>query len=464
MRGKRRRLGFRHRLLRIIPAHAGQTLSVLKASISTPDHPRTCGANPMTIEPMSTQSGSSPHMRGKRTQWTRRSVRRRIIPAHAGQTRNRHGRNSTKTDHPRTCGANGSGRACNAPFAGSSPHMRGKRPRAASHAPTQRPRTDHPRTCGANGKPATATREGYGSSPHMRGKPAVLRSERGAQRIIPAHAGQTPWGMARRSGTSDHPRTCGANSGAGLWFSQDSGSSPHMRGKLTVLSPSLARQRIIPAHAGQTPAAIGRSGCQPDHPRTCGANPYITNGVVRWHGSSPHMRGKQTPPAIHAKRPRIIPAHAGQTRQNTHHEPGCADHPRTCGANLDGGVETAWLGGSSPHMRGKRGLLTEGDIVDGIIPAHAGQTFYRPPAHHGRPDHPRTCGANSSRSNTSTFKNGSSPHMRGKPARLAPPVARSRIIPAHAGQTPMLLPRPMKNPDHPRTCGANWIMVLPKSM
>ena len=53
---------------------------------SVPDHPRACGANGGDDAPVAVELGSSPRMRGKPVGFLRNTVRLRIIPAHAGQT------------------------------------------------------------------------------------------------------------------------------------------------------------------------------------------------------------------------------------------------------------------------------------------------------------------------------------------------------------------------------------------
>ena len=126
MRGK---LGGTLRTLksqRIIPAHAGQTRTLNSGSTVVKDHPRTCGANLLSTPGPSVRIGSSPHMRGKHRAGRRRPDVLRIIPAHAGQTfpANRH--RSASSDHPRTCGANYMGSVLMVTHTGSSPHMRGK--------------------------------------------------------------------------------------------------------------------------------------------------------------------------------------------------------------------------------------------------------------------------------------------------------------------------------------------------
>ena len=106
MRGKRRWVSERSWCLRIIPAHAGQTTGPSNRPGARTDHPRTCGANLLGSLKVRHEGGSSPHMRGKQMRCCPGHVVLRIIPAHAGQTIDDFRRYATSADHPRTCGAN----------------------------------------------------------------------------------------------------------------------------------------------------------------------------------------------------------------------------------------------------------------------------------------------------------------------------------------------------------------------
>ena len=167
MRGKLRTSVVGVELDRIIPAHAGQTRMSPSNSSRRTDHPRTCGANILPGATAGTACGSSPHMRGKQIMVAGARALVRIIPAHAGQTFRPSYGGGIRPDHPRTCGANQVRGHHRRRRGGSSPHMRGKRPlrilstmRARiipAHAGQTSPSTgpshlaaDHPRTCGAN--------------------------------------------------------------------------------------------------------------------------------------------------------------------------------------------------------------------------------------------------------------------------------------------------------------------------
>ena len=87
MRGKHRVIVAQVHRARIIPAHAGQTCLLSGVEACWSDHPRACGANWRRVPPISMPRGSSPRMRGKLLCFLVPSPVLRIIPAHAGQTR-----------------------------------------------------------------------------------------------------------------------------------------------------------------------------------------------------------------------------------------------------------------------------------------------------------------------------------------------------------------------------------------
>ena len=193
-----------------------------------------------------------------------------------------------------------------------------------------------------------------------------------------------------------------------------SGSSPRMRGKPLRHHPKRPPLRIIPAHAGQTVRCRRRCRWRSDHPRACGANGQIVDGVHCCSGSSPRMRGKPSARGMGSAHTRIIPAHAGQTQSRPHPRHPATDHPRACGANNHGRFQITHRTGSSPRMRGKRGFRHLRKDTVRIIPAHAGQTPLVLPTVPLGTDHPRACGANPRCSASRNRYCGSSPRMRGK--------------------------------------------------
>ena len=255
----------------------------------------------------------------------------------------------------------------------------------------------------------------------------------------------------------DHPRSCGANqSTASRKLSGEiPGSSPLVRGQLRRGEWGLPRQRIIPARAGPTCIIYGVSHDTPDHPRSCGANiafPHSKPGVF---GSSPLVRGQLSVEFSTQGRLRIIPARAGPTCSSILYAVTTSDHPRSCGANCPTGRHTLPAAGSSPLVRGQREVNGALPANFRIIPARAGPT--RDPFVFSLPirDHPRSCGANTHLVASFRRKCGSSPLVRGQLTSLSYPVLRQRIIPARAGPTFGIRFISRWAADHPRSCGAN---------
>ena len=87
----------------------------------------------------------------------------------------------------------------------------------------------------------------------MRGTRNVCTNFERGQRIIPAHAGNTNEMIFNVVDARDHPRACGEHQLRVLNSSYKAGSSPRMRGTLSVTPSAVRLSGIIPAHAGNTP-------------------------------------------------------------------------------------------------------------------------------------------------------------------------------------------------------------------
>ena len=112
---------------RLIPAYAGKTAYPSSHYRQHPAHPRVCGENPARNAPTGRRAGSSPRMRGKQNARYPELNAMGLIPAYAGKTFSRLvGRDSTRA-HPRVCGENSRSDQDILDGAGSSPRMRGKR-------------------------------------------------------------------------------------------------------------------------------------------------------------------------------------------------------------------------------------------------------------------------------------------------------------------------------------------------
>ena len=125
MRGTLRFASVHRRLVRFIPAHAGNTLIDSLSCVNYKVHPRACGEHAQHRGPGGAAAGSSPRMRGTLITKSSAPAAIRFIPAHAGNTPWHTNATKSKTVHPRACGEHmgAAGRHLK-PF-GSSPRMRG---------------------------------------------------------------------------------------------------------------------------------------------------------------------------------------------------------------------------------------------------------------------------------------------------------------------------------------------------
>ena len=191
---------------------------------------------------------------------------------------------------------------------------------------------DHPRVCGEHHRSTSNPAPTAGSSPRMRGTQSRRSRNEHRPRIIPAYAGNTP---------AAYPLLIG-----GI------GSSPRMRGTLATSAAAVAKARIIPAYAGNTAFICTPLKLMTDHPRVCGEHIKLRVLIPRNVGSSPRMRGTRRRISLPCERNRIIPAYAGNTPCGPLKGTRLSDHPRVCGEHVVPGQIIAQRLGSSPRMRG----------------------------------------------------------------------------------------------------------------
>ena len=109
------------------------------------------------------------------------------------------------------------------------------------------------------------------------------------------------------------------------------GSSPLSRGILYLVGRVNARDRIIPALAGNTEKTLWTPPCSPDHPRSRGEY-YASEWVnATTEGSSPLSRGILGHDPLTRTPHGIIPALAGNTAFDENVIPDLTDHPRSRG-------------------------------------------------------------------------------------------------------------------------------------
>ena len=192
---------------------------------------------------------------------------------------------------------------------------------------------------------------------------------------------------------------------------------------------------LIPAHAGKTRQDRASYAGSWAHPRSRGENSVMRSFLPVGMGSSPLTRGKHQRRVLPADYRGLIPAHAGKTRSCSSNPPARGAHPRSRGENSSWDHSRTMFRGSSPLTRGKHALATVFATRRGLIPAHAGKTFFSALSAVLIWAHPRSRGENHRCYDPRLGSRGSSPLTRGKRADELAPVNLVRLIPAHAGKT-----------------------------
>ena len=251
-----------------IPACAGEPSRTAARNPLPRVYPRVCGGTKIVIRNQTTKQGLSPRVRGNLLTDLSVGLHQRSIPACAGE-----------------------------------PHYI---PLLAAIVRV------YPRVCGGT---VRAFGVGYhvdGLSPRVRGNPQPAQGDDGIRRSIPACAGEPPPPGSPLSASWVYPRVCGGTRCRCRSGLRTRGLSPRVRGNP---SPSHSRNHSpgsIPACAGE-PAGVGR---QRDggavYPRVCGGTNGMRANAYYRDGLSPRVRGNRHPPAQHHRRPRSIPACAGE--------------------------------------------------------------------------------------------------------------------------------------------------------
>ncbi len=231
---------------------------------------------------------------------------------------------------------------------------------------------DHPRVCGERFGSLSIGFCFTGSSPRVRGTGHPRQSPASGERIIPACAGNGMKVCFSLMTPADHPRVCGERSSFPSWSCVSCGSSPRVRGTGRMKEFQPGAERIIPACAGNGSVTGWPRVPRSDHPRVCGERARANGPRVRGAGSSPRVRGTAGGESVVVGPPRIIPACAGNGCQPYVPPVPLPDHPRVCGERLEAQDQIKKQDGSSPRVRGTAREDQRHLVILRIIPACAG--------------------------------------------------------------------------------------------
>ena len=232
----------------------------------------------------------------------------------------------------------------------------------------------------------------------MRGTPSGILLSTRNHRFIPAYAGNASLQCQPAERTAVHPRVCGERIGLPCVVTVDLGSSPRMRGTLSMVDSLSAISRFIPAYAGNAASRATTFNSFSVHPRVCGERRASCPKIRNPDGSSPRMRGTHRRRSSRAPRWRFIPAYAGNASPMASPTRSTTVHPRVCGERPEGRRKSVIQAGSSPRMRGTLALVKERAIGQRFIPAYAGNASGKARSRGGAAVHPRVCGERSTSS------------------------------------------------------------------
>lgn len=147
-----------------------------------------------------------------------------------------------------------------------------------------------------------------------------------------------------------------------------------VRGALFNRADERAERGLIPACAGNMLKNSHTRRLSSAHPRSRGEHAFFATESPAGRGSSPLARGTHLPQAQCPHLLRLIPAHVGNTQKHGALGCDCRAHPRSRGEHSAVARMHNNLGGSSPLARGTQVIQLMQSLLNGLIPARAGNT------------------------------------------------------------------------------------------
>ena len=212
------------------------------------------------------------------------------------------------------------------------------------------------------------------------------------------------------------------------------GLSPRTRGNPRLGLAHPARQRSIPANAGEPASTCRTRRTTRVYPRERGGTRCCDGRKRGLAGLSPRTRGnQQTSNSFHV-RSGSIPANAGEPRSSRRSPPPRGVYPRERGGTAHRASRQRCASGLSPRTRGNRAVGATRRASRGSIPANAGEPPFQLPVDVQEGVYPRERGGTTTLPVVIVAIYGLSPRTRGN---LTPPTSRgvlTRSIPANAGE------------------------------
>ncbi len=353
----------------VVPAHAGVVPVRTASRRGTSSGPRARGGGPHVGIVTATMSGWSPRTRGWSLPVGRVDVLGQVVPAHAGVVPPSGSSFGPRSGGPR---ARGGGPLLDDRLASVmwwSPRTRGwsllgvvaqRRPEVVPAHAGVVPMNKQLKTVGPGdprargGGPGICPGGGGGGawSPRTRGWSQGVAAAGPRPGVVPAHAGVVPRGGRSIKMSTGGPRARGGGPGLALRSVRPHTWSPRTRGWSLDRGMTVAKLRVVPAHAGVVPAPRPRIRSRPCGPRARGGGPVsvaLGHLVVVW---SPRTRGWSPGVCSFGPLSCVVPAHAGVVPLHAGLWPWNVSGPRARGGGPSGkpaGTLPVWW---SPRTRG----------------------------------------------------------------------------------------------------------------
>ncbi len=319
----------------------------------------------------SSASGLSPLARGNPITQAGGAVAEGPIPARAGEPLARNAHETCGRAYPRSRGGTAPATAGQVGHQGLSPLARGNQsckgicpfpwgpiPARAGEpicmGVDSRQSWAYPRSRGGTSPTLSAASAVLGLSPLARGNPMVSDVVDVALGPIPARAGEPPPPASPPSAVWAYPRSRGGTVKTSSWSCQPWGLSPLARGNLDPFSTETVATGPIPARAGepsQSQAPLWKSRA---YPRSRGGTPTEYRQIHAAWGLSPLARGNHTtaPEIDIVQGP--IPARAGEPKRCASESAFNGAYPRSRGGTFLSRTCFCSREGLSPLARGNR--------------------------------------------------------------------------------------------------------------
>ena len=209
----------------------------------------------------------------------------------------------------------------------------------------------------------------------------------------------------------------------------------------------------IPACAGEPGLPEGWQDLDRVYPRVCGGASFALVKALSKTGLSPRVRGSRKSSILRLHEKRSIPACAGEPLSDGSLRVPSKVYPRVCGGAILTRKITMIAMGLSPRVRGSLPMTPLPWARSRSIPACAGEPLATLAHTITNPVYPRVCGGAARWYGIANSITGLSPRVRGSQGVPHIPHRCSRSIPACAGE-PRSETRMVRGlPVYPRVCG-----------